>query len=276
MELVFWIKPGSVVASEKCSDPGTLTSYIGFLEHSVIGANVAANNLDGCLSRIRALDDQVRQETPTETMAKIRRVRSISIDLEKDYPDLPPLDIFKLQEEGLSESEIERRCVERLKEYSRSAAFRGAMAQMQISQQESARGFLPRGYIQAEMRVSAESFIVILHRFNSTLKRIHEAFGSSAAADGLRMVEEMFPHLWGVRDSIAHADERVTGHAKGNIIDPILVFHGNMNGNTYLTHMRNGKIGEVQVSLGGVELMLEILRGIYEEFEFDGSAMCIP
>jgi len=151
-------------------------------------------------------------------------------------------------------------------------------------------GILPRDIVQAEYEVYARSFIFAVESLRKIFMTAANINGGAAAgAAALAVLITGLPDLVGVRDSLAHSDERALGQAKRApipnvplnnrlIVDPngTAMFMGWMGEDAYGLTMADGHVGSVPINEASLKLAFSSAQKFADTLQWIGRPRIWP
>jgi hypothetical protein len=159
--------------------------------------------------------------------------------------------------------------------------------------EELTEGRIPSAYLSLIPEIHAKSFVLSLQMIVASISRLREIPECSKAAnEAHEKIVLRFPHLSKVRNSIAHADERVIGKATrrkktSNIdakpIDSLLIkSSGNtivtscFENNDFLWTLDDGSLGRFPINLDALEFVASCVQGLINSLEWRGAPKLTP
>lgn len=149
-------------------------------------------------------------------------------------------------------------------------------------------GQLPEGYARRRPFLYAKSFLYAIDGFRDVLVQIAKLGISSTVESLISEIDSRLPSLPHVRDSTAHADERVQGMAKGKIIalKPVknrmisapggALIVDALNGDSYGCTLADGSYGEVPVTRESFQLCVDVMQRLVHSLPWKGSPRVAP
>lgn len=149
-------------------------------------------------------------------------------------------------------------------------------------------GQLPEGYARRRPFLYAKSFLYAIDGFRDVLVQITKLGISSTVESLISEIDYKLPSLPHVRDSTAHADERVQGMARGKPIalksvkNRMISVPGGalivdtLNGDNYGCTLADGSYGEVPVTHESFQLCVEVMQRLLQSLPWKGSPRVAP
>jgi hypothetical protein len=163
-------------------------------------------------------------------------------------------------------------------------------ARIALKREKWAAGELPREYEHSLVFMHARSFVYALDRLRKLLKALLEL---PDVPDAVRAAEGdllmAFPSLVGVRDSVAHFEDRSRGLGRdkkplelGSVDNEIMKADGgvllleNLIDNRFTTAMADGSQGEVEISLKSLQAAQRAVQATLDSFRWRGEPRHMP
>ncbi len=152
------------------------------------------------------------------------------------------------------------------------------------------RGVVPALYAHQRPFIYAKSFVLSLDALRRVIQHIaDEPLTANAGRAALDALNAVIPHLAVVRDSTAHADERVLGEARGRSIQakPItsgavrapkggIMMLGSLISDCFGYTTHNGEYGEVPIKLETHQACVGCFQGLIENLRWQGAPHVVP
>ncbi|WP_162890637.1 hypothetical protein [Salinibacter ruber] len=152
-------------------------------------------------------------------------------------------------------------------------------------------GELPKQYSHRLIFMHAKSFLFAVDRIEKILGAIAEKDGvPDEVVEAKDAFEDIFPDLRGVRNTVAHIEDRGRGldHRKEDLdLKPVqnrlvnapgggALILESLNGNEFGSTMSDGHYGEVEISLENIVKVCECIQNVIDALEWRGPQMHYP
>lgn len=155
---------------------------------------------------------------------------------------------------------------------------------------DAAEGKLPRAYQHQLRFLHAKSFLFALDGVRKTLLSLKQTSSSAAASDtALGILAAGVPDLAGVRDSTAHADERVQGKAKGKALPNVAiddfgirapgggtVVISGLHDDVFNCTVEDGRLAGVAVNERSLGAAYEAVQALLDGLSWKGGTRIVP
>lgn len=159
-----------------------------------------------------------------------------------------------------------------------------------LFEEEIPVGSMPKDFVLKRRLIAARAFLYAIDNIDKGLQVLSkEAVAPPELANDCHALAEIFPDLRQVRNSAHHMEDRVRGLGRnGNRIQAkpielpgIVSGGGNMFldcviGKSFASHMADGHLGRVEVSVESLIKLRELLHGVFARFEWIGSPINFP
>ena len=258
------IKPGSFIKLDDHQLAWKIQSNIDCLISFFYRANAALNLFIENNNRVDWLQSP-KNEVEFDAFAQASIKRSQDIE-----------EIIRSSEPGISNDDLLLKKII----YERHESWRGGKIPTQISSNLSF--------------ICAEAFVFSLDIFAKYFLIFSNEEGApDGRPDIYKKISQNFPDLLDIRNSAHHSEDRVRGlegmgKNKKNIPLDILVDEKNpasgthaltiglLSGNIYKTTLKDGRIGEIEVSLKSMEILQSIMNETLNAFEWTGQRQHLP
>ena len=162
-------------------------------------------------------------------------------------------------------------------------------AEIELKRQKWDSGILPNNYSHKIVFIHAKTFLYSLDRIDRQLRVISTTVsGRYDLSPILATFDAAVPDLRGVRNSVAHHDERSQGLSRGKQItlkpiknrlvnSPVgLVMLENLDGSRFGSTMKDGLYGEVDVILATLKATGNAVQNVISVFEWTGPPLHWP
>jgi len=151
-------------------------------------------------------------------------------------------------------------------------------------------GELPRAYKSRLPFLYARLFLFSLSSIGRLLEHVSKCDGVPVQARAaVRDFASAFPTLTALRDSSAHVDERVAGHARGRQIDlkPVenqfinapgggVLIVESLVGNRFTGTTADGGVAEIEVGVGSMKRVQECFQRLLDSLPWSGPGRLYP
>lgn len=147
-------------------------------------------------------------------------------------------------------------------------------------------GFTPDDYADKVPKLHAETFVNILNKFSQFLHRVTKLDERDAVKTIQSDFHSAVPNIIGVRNSIAHFDERSIGKSRSKDIKPEALSRPWVNGPAFILRSLDGSkfgmttedgvFGEIEISGNTVVYMIETVKKVYGIYDWVMGPCLIP
>lgn len=152
-----------------------------------------------------------------------------------------------------------------------------------------ASGALPREYAHHLPFVHAKSFVYSIDAMRAGLVQLRNFSVAAKIEPALVALDVALPSLSGVRDSTAHADERVRGLARKKPVNsqPVenrfisaphggVMVIGGLHGDNFSCTLANGTYGELLVTIASFNSCVEVFQRVLDNLPWHGPPRLFP